>query len=110
MEKKKLTFKELINSEKPVLVDFAAEWCGPCKAMNPILRTVATELGDQVSIVTVDVDKNPAIAQQLNISGVPTFILYRKGKMLWRQSGMQTANQLKYVIGQAVDGHLEKTA
>ena len=102
MKNKQVTFSDLINSDKPVLVDFAADWCGPCKAMNPILRDVAAKLGDKASIVTIDVDKNPGIAQQLNIMGIPTFILYKKGKTIWRQSGMQSANALMHVIEQAV--------
>lgn len=110
MKNKQVTFSELINSEKPVLVDFAAEWCGPCKAMNPILRNLAADMGDKVSIVTIDVDQNPAIAQHLNIMGVPTFILYKKGKTIWRQSGMQSANALKHVIDQAVELDVDKLA
>ena len=109
MNSKQTTFSELINSEVPVLVDFAAEWCGPCKAMNPILRNLAAEMGDKVSIVTIDVDKNPGLAQQLGISGVPTFILYKKGKLLWRQSGMQSAHTLTHVIAQASAPDAEKT-
>lgn len=110
MNSKQTTFSELINSEVPVLVDFAAEWCGPCKAMNPILRNLAAEMGDKVSIVTIDVDKNPGLAQQLGITGVPTFILYKKGKLLWRQSGMQSAKTLMHVIEQASAEEAEKTA
>lgn len=102
MQNKPVTFNELIKSDKPVLVDFAADWCGPCKAMNPILQRLAKEMGDQVSIVTINVDKNPGIAQQLNITGIPTFILYRKGKMLWRKSGMQSDIALKHLINQAM--------
>jgi len=104
-----MTFSELINSDKPVLVDFAAEWCGPCKAMNPILRQLAKEMGDKVSIVTIDVDQNPGIAQQLNIMGIPTFILYKKGKTLWRQSGMQSAVALAHVIDQAASTKVEQS-
>jgi len=102
MKNKQVTFSELINSDKPVLVDFAAEWCGPCKAMNPILRDVAAKLGDKASIITIDVDKNPGIAQELKIMGIPTFILYKKGKTIWRQSGMQSSTALLHVIEQAV--------
>ncbi len=107
MTKKQVTFDELINSEKPVLVDFAAEWCGPCKAMNPILRDVAAKLGDKASIITIDVDKNPGISQQLGIRSIPTFVLYKKGKSIWRQSGMQSATALLHVIEQAVEAKAE---
>lgn len=95
---KKLSFNELINGDKPVLVDFMATWCGPCKAMNPILGEVAKQMGDEAQIVQVDVDRNPAIAGKLGIMGVPTFIVYKKGKAVWRESGMQSAKKLTEVL------------
>lgn len=88
------SFQKLINSETPVLIDFSAEWCGPCKALAPILKQVAKATTGKAKIIKIDVDKNPEIAQQLSIRGVPTMIIYKQGKQLWRQSGVIQANEL----------------
>ena len=93
-----MTFHQMIQSEKPVLVDFSAEWCGPCKMMAPILKEVKKEVGDSVTIIKVDVDKNPKAAAEYQVQGVPTLILFRNGQPLWRQSGVvQKAGLIKII-------------
>jgi thioredoxin 1 len=82
------SFNEIIQSDKPVLVDFFATWCGPCQMLAPILKDVKTNLGERVSIIKIDVDKNQAVAAQYQVRGVPTMILFQNGKQLWRQSGV----------------------
>lgn len=93
-------FQDLIKGERPVLVDFSAEWCGPCKALAPILQKLSKKMGDGVRIVKIDVDKNKLLASQMKIQGVPTLMLYQNGQMLWRQSGVMSAAQLEGVIRQ----------
>lgn len=92
------TFSEILNDDKPVLVDFYAEWCGPCKTMAPELKKFADAHKNQVRILKVDIDKNRATAEHFNIQGVPTLILFKKGKLLWRQSGAMSAVQISQVI------------
>jgi thioredoxin 1 len=95
---KKETFSDVINGDKPVLVDFTAEWCGPCKMMKLILQELHQKMGDTVRILKLDIDKNRAVADAFSISAVPTLILFKKGEMVWRQSGVMQTRQLEQVI------------
>ncbi len=92
------TFSQIINDKTPTLVDFSAEWCGPCKMMKPILEDLKSKIGDKAKILKIDVDRNPHVAESYQIQGVPTLILFREGKILWRQSGVVSANNLEQVI------------
>ncbi|HEY4935698.1 MAG TPA: thioredoxin [Puia sp.] len=95
------TFSEIIQGEKPVLVDFSAEWCGPCKMMPPILKELKQLTGEKLTILKLDIDKNPKVAASYNIQSVPTMILFKKGEIKWRQSGVIQAKQLKAALDQA---------
>ncbi len=93
-----MTFQETISQDRPVLVDFFAEWCGPCKTQAPILEEVKERIGNDASIIKVDVDKNPKAAARFGIRGVPTLIIFRKGEIKWRQSGVFPANELERLL------------
>lgn len=96
------SFQNIINSDKPVLIDFFATWCGPCKMLAPILKEVKDSLGEKISIIKIDVDKNQDLASMQQVRGVPTMMLYQKGQQLWRQSGVLSKEEIIQII-------LEKT-
>jgi thioredoxin 1 len=93
-------FDKLIQSEKPILVDFFASWCGPCQMLSPILKDVKDTLGDKIAIIKIDVDKNQQVASQYQVRGVPTMILFQNGKQLWRQSGVVDKNAIIKIISE----------
>lgn len=92
------SFNDLINKNKLVLVDFSAEWCGPCQTLAPILKELKEELGEVLSIIKIDVDKNQPVAAKFQVQGVPTLILYRDGEQVWRQSGLLTKSELLQIV------------
>jgi len=94
------SFREVINGDQPVLVDFSAEWCGPCKMMPPILKELKDELKDSITILKLDIDRNPNIARDFQIQSVPTLLIFQKGAVKWRQSGVIPAKQLKQIVQQ----------
>jgi thioredoxin 1 len=94
------SFSSLINSDKPVLIDFFAEWCGPCKTMSPILKETKSKLGDKITIIKIDIDKNPELAAAYQVRSVPTLMIFKNGKQLWKQSGIVPSNELVNLFNQ----------
>ena len=101
-ENKKETFNDIIQGSKPVLIDFSAEWCEPCKMMPPILQELRRRIGDKIRILKIDIDQSPAVSETFNIQAVPTLILIQNRNILWRHSGVVQANQLESIINQHV--------
>ena len=97
-----MSFSELINGDKPILVDFSAEWCGPCKMMAPVLKDIAHKFEGKISVIKIDVDRNQEAAQSYNIVSVPTLMIFKNGKILWRQSGAMPLNAMEKIIEQYI--------
>lgn len=102
------SFDKLIHSETPVLIDFYATWCGPCQMLGPVLKQVKDSLGERISIIKIDVDKNQEIAAVYQVRGVPTMMLFQKGKQLWRQSGVLSKEEIISVIIEKSESHNKK--
>ncbi len=103
MKKKKVTFKDVVKSSKPTLVDFYATWCGPCQAMMPAIKEVSQRVGDSAKVIKIDIDRNQKLANKLNIRSVPTLMIYKEGKVVWRQTGGMSAKQLERAINEFVN-------
>lgn len=100
---KELSFNELINGDVPVLVDFYADWCAPCKMMTPILQQLKSEMGDEINIIKIDTERNPDVAIRYQVRGIPNLILFKNGELLWQQAGVVQMPQLKQIIEQNLD-------
>lgn len=104
---KQKTFSEVIKGDTPVLVDFYADWCGPCKMMAPILQDLKNRMGDSIHIVKIDTEKNPDVAIHYQVRGIPTLILFKNGDILWQQAGVMQASQLESIINQKLNEYAE---
>lgn len=102
---KQQSFSEIINGETPVLVDFYADWCGPCKMVPPILKELKRRMGDAIHIIKIDTEKNPDVAIRYQVRGIPNFILFKNGEVLWQQAGVVQAPQLEKIITQKLQEH-----
>lgn len=96
------SFKDMIASDKPILVDFSAEWCGPCRMMPPILKKVKEALGDKVTIIKIDIDKNPSAANAYKVQSVPTLMVFKNSETKWRQSGVVAAKELEQILNRFI--------
>lgn len=102
MSANKTSFKDLVSGETPVLIDFYAEWCGPCKAFAPVLERFKSEVNDQVKILKIDIDKNQLLASKLGVQSIPTLMVYKEGKMMWRKTGGASVAELHHTIGSMI--------